>query len=235
MTAMRRYGRQPARPVQRSMGGILDIFGGGSDSQCLDDANARVAPLDAQIANLNATWQPSGFYSPAQMDTIIGEVYALLRGASETVGKAPAGGEDAQNVRRQAVADVQRWILKGMDFVTAKNAAINQGIAIVDAPGLKRWVISAMMAASSSLVAAYTLECNVPWVISAILAYQGIFNRVAGVVKQIVGVVVSAGDMILHLPDTVSDIYPYLKWGAAAAIGIWVFMEMRKRSANNRW
>lgn len=217
------------------MGGLLDIFGGGNDTQCLDDANARVAPLDAKIANLDATWQPSGFYSPAQINTIIGEVYALLRGASATVGNAPAGGVDAQNVRKQAIADVQRWILKGMDFVTAKNAAINQNIAIVDAPGLKRWVISSMMAASASLVAAYTLECNVPWVISAILAYQSLFDKAAGVVKQIVGVVVSAGDMILHLPDTVSDIYPYLKWGAAAAIGIWIFMELRKRSASGWW
>jgi len=44
------------------------------------------------------------------------------------------------------------------------------------------------------------------------------------------GPIEATGDAILHLPDTVSDVYPYLKWGLLAGVALFAYIELRKHT-----
>jgi len=83
----------------------------------------------------------------------------------------------------------------------ASRAALRPCPGCSRAPGLKRWVLNTMSAASSAHTTAYAQECAVSGLASAIIAYQQVFDKAARVFKQIVGVVVAAGDAVLHLRE----------------------------------
>lgn len=232
--ALRRYGTKAAfaagaRHLARKPRHAL----GDDATDCVDEANSKTAPLDATILDMAKNWNPSGFYSPDQMQALIAQAQVIEKAARAHLTSASAVA--TQDARSGTIADAFDKLdasgSRSLDFIQAMNTAKTQGIKIVDAPGLRKWVLDTMSAASNAHVVAYTMECITPSVVTAIIAYQEAFDKAASVVKKVVGVVVSAGDAILHLPDTVADIYPYVKWGLLVGAGIWVFMELRKRAA----
>ncbi len=198
------------------------------ESVCLNEANAKVASLDAQTQDLARTWRPTGFYSPQQIDTIVAEGYRLGSRANDAVRAAPLSTSDAQTSKAIAVKDVQRKIAEGQKYVQAAAEARAKGIAVVSAPGLHAWMIGMMTATSQSLVTAAVLDCNMPWLASMIILFQGLFNIAASVVKKIVGVAVKVGETVLNVAGDLPQIWTVVKWGGLAAVGLAVAIKLGK-------
>ena len=123
-----------------------------------------------------------------------------------------------------------------MDFVTAANTAKNQGIKIVDAPTLKRWVLEAMRSSSSAFATAYTYECVVSdfQKLAISLSWmRDLFDKAVAFIKKILGVAYDAAKAILHVAGDVADFagsaVKYAKWGLLAGVGVWAFLEIKKR------
>jgi hypothetical protein len=206
----------------------------GEQTICAAEGQTKTAELDKKVSDLDRTWHPSGYYSPEQMLAIVDEVYKLGREATARLDKAPRSTGDASIWIRNQLNDTRERIWgKGLAFTTAANTAKTQGIKIVDAPGLKDWVRSAMLSASSAFATAYTYECVVTdfQKLAISLSWmRDLFDKAIAFIKKIVGVVIAVGAAILHIPEAVGGAISYLKWGAVAGVGIWVFLELRKRT-----
>jgi 2-C-methyl-D-erythritol 4-phosphate cytidylyltransferase len=109
------------------------------------------------------------------------------------------------------------------------------GLVVVAHPrGAEGSFRSALGDVSFAHTIAYVQVCAMPGLASAIIAYQKVFDSVANAIKAIVGVAIDVvkalGSTILHLPDTLSTAFTYLKWAAIIGGGVWAFLEIKKRS-----
>lgn len=196
---------------------------------CLNEANAAVAPLDAKVMDLAKNWNPSGFYAPADLQKIVVETMSLVRRGSDTVAAAPLSTSDARSQIQQALTKLSQQGQRSMVYVKALQDATASGANIINAAGLKTWVLDTMQAVSSALVTAGVMECHMPWLATAIIAFQGYFDVLAAVVKRVVGVVLKLGDNVLKVADHAGDILTFLKWAVIIGGGAWGVMEIRRR------
>ncbi len=193
-----------------------------SEVACLNQANARpdVQALDARVASMARTWNPTGFFTPDELTQIVIENNKLMRSAADIVRAAPLSTSDAQFSRNQALDTIQQKTLQSLNYNNAVIEARGKGIRSINAPGVKQWVISSMNAASQAIVTAGVLECNMSWLASAIIAFQKVFDAVAAIIKRIVGVIVKLGEVALDVveetPRLVKTLWTLAKWGGIA-------------------
>jgi hypothetical protein len=216
------------RTSRRGMSGLTDPIVDVSTwlkDGCLDQANAATAALDQRTQNLAATWHPTGFYSPADVQQIVSETLSLVNSGTNAISTAPNSTDDAESQRDQAQAKLSQQGQRSMVYVEALRNAAATGATVLNAAGLKTWVLDSMQAVSSALVTAAVMECNMPWLASAIIAFQGYFDALASVVMRVVGVIVKVGDNVLDVADNVGTLFTVLKWGALIAGGAWLAMQ----------
>jgi hypothetical protein len=201
--------------------------------QCLDEANAKVAGLDARTSELAKTWKPTGFYTPDQIGTIISETLKITSAATSTLATAPLSTNDAKAMKSQAIMDVQKKAQQSLNYTAAAVKARENGSNVVDAPGLKQWVLSTMNAASSALVTASVLECQMTWLANAIIKFQTIFDAAASVIKRVAGIVIKLGQVAVKAVeegiDLVGMLLPVAKWGAVAFAVAFVVKKIKDR------
>jgi uncharacterized protein YukE len=225
------------RRSARGLSGFVDDIGSTIsglidpkiNSQCLDQANAQVAELDARILDLASTWHPTGFYAPADVQKLIAQTMALLSSATDTVGKAPRSTSDSEAQIQQALDTLFQHGQRELVYTQALQDAARSGATVINAAGLKDWVLDSMQAASSALVTASVMECNMPWLADAILALAPLFDALASVAKRVVDAAVGIGTTILKIADDLPQIWTVVKWGAVIAAALWGYSEMRKR------
>lgn len=215
-----RIGRR-SRPALS--GGLFDWLPVPND--CLDQANAATAGLDQRTQSLAATWHPTGFYSPADVQQIVSETLSLVNSGTNALATAPNSTSDASSQKDQAQAKLAQQGQRSMVYVDALRNAAATGATVLNAAGLKTWVLDSMQAVSSALVTASVMDCNMPWLASAIITFQGYFDTLASIATRIVGIVVKVGDNVLDVADNVGTLFTVLKWGALIAGGAWLAME----------
>jgi hypothetical protein len=184
---------------------------------CVEQANAQTAQLDAKTSDLGRNWNPTGFYRAADILTIVNQVNAMIHAAQSAVDKASNEPTGIQSDLRQASDDLFRAAANTLNYTRAAQAASQASRTVVNAPGLKTWVINAMNACSNAMMVAMVSSCTTPWWVSALSSFQGVFDTVWTVVKRIGGVVVAIGDTILKVAEDLPQIYTYLKYAAYAA------------------
>lgn len=231
--ARRRARRQP----QRGLSGIFDDLiavmnpGPSPEQQCLDQANQVSAPLDAKIDDLSKTWNPTGFYTSSDIRSLVGATMAVVAQGQAAIDQAAQEPTASQSSIIRATDDLARAGSRSLDYLQAANAADQQGIAAINAAGLKRWVTDTLASASSALVTAQTIGCIRPWWVSALAAFQAAFDIAWSVAKRIVGVVLAVGKTALKVAEDLEQIYDILKWGAIAYGAYWLWTEMKVRKA----
>lgn len=163
---------------------------------CIDAANgsATVSAIDAKLLNLAATWNPTGVFKPADVNTIVQAVIAQMMGAKTVVLVAPASTSDQLDVRMQAVDDIDKMYADGARFSQAATTATASN-GVVNAPDLKDYVIRGLQAASNAYVTASVLSCNVSWLQSV----DDGLNAVGAILMQIGGVVASAVQTVVDV------------------------------------
>jgi hypothetical protein len=176
--------------------------------------SAAVKALDTKADDLNQNWNPTGYYTADQMRQIVGATMNLVNQYHNSVMTARArhninelaDAEDTFNdIGRQAVDYTQTW-----------QKAQASG-AVVNAPGLKYWVVNSTRAMNKGMRAVEIASCTEPWWFGALATYTAMFDALAGVLKSIVGVLVKAGDIVLDAVETTFKLWPVLKWGAVSA------------------
>ena len=161
-----RYRRRQTRPA-RAMGDFWDwLFASPVDllpdptiQDCLAQANAATAPLDAKIDDLAKTWTPTGFYTTDEVRSLIGQTMTMIRGAQTVLDQAMETPSASHDSVIRATDDLARAGKKSLDYLAAANEADQAGFRTINALGLKDWVLSAMGAASSAISTAAAISC----------------------------------------------------------------------------
>lgn len=230
---------KPPRVVRRrvprnGLSGILDVIdvitgstGTGAGNPCLDQANAAVAPFDAKIDDLVKNWQPTGFYTTDDIRTLVSQALATVQQGQAVINQAAAEPNASQDSVMRATDDLARAGSRSLDYLQAATEADQQGIRVVNAPGLKRWVTDTMAAASSAMVTASVIGCITPWWVGALAAFQRTFDKAWTVIKAVVGAVIAIGETVLKVANDLPDLYGVLKWVGLALGAVWVY-ENRK-------
>lgn len=221
-----------ARPVRArkksALAGISDLLEQFETKGCRDQATQTAAPLSQRISSLKSSWTTTGFYTPEQVLAILQEGYKIGSAANDSVRAAPLSVDDARRVKDQALKGVWDKIAAGDKYKVAAAEAMKAGAKIVSAPGLRDWFIDMLDAARFSLIQAAYLECQMPWLATAVIKFQGLFNVAAGVVTKIVGVVAKVGETVIDVVGDLPQIWTVVKWGGLAAIGVAVALKLRQ-------
>src|SRR5690606_20610845 len=142
--------------------------------------------------------------------------YAFLKEASASIDGSIQRG--APQAARDLLTDRLWKIYKKMDesraFTTAINEAQAKQIRVIESPGFKRWVIESMTAASNGFTAVAYFECIKPFVVSLTLKALALCTSIAAIARTVVNATVAVGEAVLAIPDTVSKLWTYTKWGA---------------------
>jgi hypothetical protein len=230
-SAVRRYRKRPPQLsgwLEDIVSGLVGVPGvlvssGPSTNQCIAQANAEMAPFEAKIDDLIKTWNPTGTYTAQDIRDIVSATMMVIQQGQAAIDRARLEPNASQDSVMRATDDLARAGGRSLDFLQAARDADAGAVAVIEAPGLKRWVTDSMGTASSAMVTASVIGCITPWWVGALSAFQGAFDVGYGVAKRIVGVVIAAGETVLKVADDLPELYDILKWGALAAAGYYVW------------
>jgi hypothetical protein len=195
------------------------------EMSCLTDANmsSAVSALDAQTLNLAKTWNPTGFYSAADVNKLYTTVSTLIAQARIPLATAPFTTSDSDMVVKQAGHDLDRALTKGQAYLDAMQQAQARGLATIDAPGMKMWVLNSLNAVSSAYVTVAALQCRKTWLDTA----AGWIASAIAAIKSVIGVILKAGELALKVAgdtlDFVAMVSKYLPWAALGVAAYWVY------------
>lgn len=230
MTYMTRGRRHVVPPRRGALGGIADLFTKSEESVCLDRANAAVAPMDAKIDDLVRNWNPTGFFLSSEIRELVIATMRAVSQAQDLVNRAAAEPNASQESVMRASNDLGRAGQRSLVYLDSAKAADQQGLRLVNAPGIKRWVTDTLATCSSAVVTASVIGCLRPWWVSALAAFQSAFDVVFGVAKRVVGAVLAIGETALKVVSDLPDLYGILKWMALAGVGYWGYTQIRGRA-----
>lgn len=196
-------------------------------SNCLAEANASsaVKTIDDKTMDLAKNWQPTGFYTVAEVSSIVTSILASTAQARVSLANAPNTTSDAEQVIKQAHAYLDRNVERAKVYQDAMAKAQAAGATAIDAPGLKDWVIKSMVNISHAFTTTAILACYSNWLYTAANVVTSIWTTA----KRIAGIAIKVGDTVLKAADDVLDLYPIIKWGALGVGAFFVLRELRRR------
>lgn len=204
---------------------------------CDAAGHSAQAYYDQQLQTVTSTWkQTDGFYYVQDMLDIVSKGLTfqqagqkLLDQLSSTYGEF--GQDSLKQARDQAQNDLFDVGKNALDFLNAAHAAQSSGATVVDAQGLKEWVIDAISAAGyAAFVAAY-VQCAMPTGAALIIAAAAFFDAAGkaflAVIVKSAKVVYNAANIVykttvatLDLAATVVKYAPYIA-GAYGLAWLW--------------
>jgi hypothetical protein len=202
---------------------IAKVEGGSPEGQCVDAANQALAPFDAKIDDIAKNWNPTGFYTSADIRNIVGQTLAVVRQSQAAVNAAAAEPNASQDSVMRASSDLGRKGQASLDYLQAANDADAQGLRVINAPGFKRWITDTLAVASSGMVTASVIGCITPWWVGALAAFQSVFDPLYALLKQFVGAVIAIGETALKVAAGLPEAADLILWGglAVGAYYIW--------------
>jgi hypothetical protein len=175
-----------------------------ADDDCLEEASAKVASLDAKIMNLAKNWNPTGFYKAEDLLRMVNENFRAMTVAADLARAAPLSTSDAKDVIKQATSLIQSKFADAERFVKTAHEAQKTG-KLVEAPDFKKWVLGSMQAQQSAILTAAVLECNMPWLASAIIAYMSVLDPIIDFIRSVAGEIKAVGAAVLAVPGQIAD------------------------------
>jgi hypothetical protein len=229
--AIRRYGRR--KPSGLS-GFVEDIFesirGKTEEGACVDQANQAVAPMDAKIDDLVKNWNPTGFYTSQEIRDLVSSTMRVVQQAHAALDQAAAEPNAMQERVMSSANDLARAGGRSLDYLDAARTADEQGLRLVNAVGLKRWVTDTLATSSSAVVTASVIGCLRPWWVGAMAVFQSVFDVAWALAKRTIGAVIAIGETALKVAGDLPELYDILKWGAIAFGAYWAYLEITRRS-----
>lgn len=234
-TVHRRYQRRKPRSLGGFLDDLLEATTGKSEQQrCIDQANQDTAPFDAKIDDLVRNWNPTGFYTSQDVRDLIGSTMRTVQQAHATLDRAAAEPNASQASVMRAANDLSRAGGRSIAYLDAAREADQQGLRVLNAPGLKRWVTDTLAASSSAVVTAAVIGCITPWWVGALAAFQGAFDATFGLAKRLVGAVLAIGETALKVAGDLPALYDILKWGLLAGGIYWGWIQLQNLRQSGR-
>lgn len=211
--------------IRQNNGNIFDAI---KDKQCKEAAARASAGLDAYVADLSRNWMPTGFYTNADLEKVLNATFSVLQSAGNAL--------DAMNPPTEASRSLRGAITsrygEALPYVQAMNEAKAKGIRVVDAPGVKRWVIKAMNEAALAHEHVAYVACHAHWAVTLGVTLMTVTMAAAGVIRTVVGVswevIKTTGELALKVPDLVGDLYTYGSWALVLGAGWWLWNQRKK-------
>jgi hypothetical protein len=208
-----------------------DLVNPFSVQSCLDKGNSESSSLDAQIADKDRNWNPTGYYTQKQITDIVTATSQMLSSCADQVRAAPNSTGDAEVSRNIAIKDVQRKMQEGLHYTQGAYSNQIKGMTINDVPGLKRWVIQSMLVCSNTVVTASLLWCETPTLAAVILVIGAAIEAAWSVIRAILGVaydiVLAAGKAVGKIGDLLPAVVTYAIYGGAALALYWLYRQVR--------
>ncbi len=211
----------------------LTSLGASDEITCLNQANSssQVKSIDTLITNLGRNWNPTGYYRPADLQSLIDQLATEAEAAGSALAEAPLSTSDAAEAKRQAFEDIGRkFVDQSQAYKQAIAAAKARGSNVIDAPGLKDWVIRSMRAISDAYVVATVLQCRQSWVTKwldrayrAMAAIGAVAARILGVSASLAVNAVKAAESAVGIAGVIVRYAPYAALGLGAYILINAF------------
>lgn len=241
-TNRRRYrGRQ--RPPRPALSGVLDLFDkfdffqalpGGHDralERCSnsDELVSTRDGMDAQIASISASWNPTGFYTAADIKRAIDIVFSQAGPVGSAALEVAGGVRGQADEITPAHNAFSRAIQDGNVFTQAKFDAESQGIRVIEAPGLKPWVLDVMQKIRDLAVAVSVSDCAAASGIQFMVMSARVLVAIGDVVKQIVGTVIEVGEKVLKAVGGIGQLLGFVMTHlpAIAVIGGGAYLLLR--------
>lgn len=221
------------RTSRRSLGALGDDA--SEQIACIDRANAssKVAAIDAEILKLAGTWKPTGYYRPSDVQTLLDKLADEAAAAGDALAKAPRSTGDADSMIRSAFDDLgTKYKDRSRAYERAVAEAAAKGAGVINAPGLKDWVIASMRAISDAYVTATVLQCRLSWLESFLDRGYKAMVAIGALAARILGVVWKFGEAVVDAVDTTGDILAFIiKYGPYAAVGLggYILYNMAKK------
>lgn len=228
-----------------AMGDFLDfLLGGGTPSsaiantlknmkpnyedqlKCIGDANAATAALDAKWYDIAQNWNPTGNFKPSDMSAMLNATFKLLSDAQVAVMFAPHTTADAGEQISQALGDLNTKMKEAAPYQEGVTNAQASGADVINAPGFKDWVTSAMVVASGAYAVRAVMECNVSW----LQKVSDAIDAVKAIVMRVVDVAITGAETVLDVVDDAFSAYKYIKWIALGGAALWLVLELKKKS-----
>lgn len=206
-------------PTGVDVDALTETIAQQKEVSCVINANQSpaVADIDAKTTDLAKNWNPTGYFTPDEVDTIVEQIRHADATAAAQVILAPKSTSDADQAVKQALAYLTRNDTRGQVYTDAANQARQQGVRAVYAPGLKAWVTNSLVNISQAYATMAALSCQVTWLDAAAAAITTVWNAV----KAIGGVVLGAGEAAIKAVEGIAAILPYVPW-VLLAIGVLV-------------
>lgn len=203
---------------------------------CADLLRTSTAKFDAETRDLAKNWRPSGRFTVPDLERVINATHMTLRHGGAAVEQAIASGypPEIRNQLRSVWNRIQTRFGDSLPFVYALNEARSKSIRVVDAPGLKNWVLQSMVAVSVGMGAVAYYACDKPAIVAAFQTFMVYFDRTIAVVKTIANATIAAGESLLKIPDTLGTLWTVTKWGTLAALAYYVLKPKQPNPARRR-
>lgn len=202
---------------------------------CLNKANAspQVVAIDNLVTNLAKTWNPTGYYRPADVQSLLDMLATEAESAGAALASAPMSTGDAQQAKDMAFDDMlRRYKDRSQAYVKAIADAKASGATAINAPALKDWVIASMRSISDAYVTATVLQCRYSWAEKWLdRAYKGM-AAIGAVAARILGVAVKVGESVVNAIDNAGKIAAVIiKYAPFAAVGLggYILYKMAKK------
>jgi ribosomal protein L17 len=193
---------------------------------CLNKANAssQVMAIDNIVTNLAKNWHPTGYYRPAEVQTLLDMFATEAEQAGIALRDAPLSTSDARELKAQAFKDVvRRYLDQSQAYRQALKTAKTAGSNAIDAPGLKNWVIGSMRSISDAYLTATVLHCRQSWLekwldraYRGMAAIGGVAFRILGVAANLAINVVEAAEKAIGIAGVIIKYAPYVGAGLGA-------------------
>lgn len=182
--------------------------------RCINEANAspQIAQIDAQTLDLAKNWQPTGFYTPSEMEGMINQITQASATARFALTTASYSTSDAGTMINQAKAYLDRNDDRAQVYRDGVSRAKSTGTAVINAPGFKDWILKSLVNISQAYVTVYALDCRTTWL-------DTVGNVAAAIVsgaKRIGGVVAQAGQTVLQVTEALFS--TKMKWAVVALV-----------------
>lgn len=205
-------------------------IGLGDDGElgCLNKANnsPQVMAIDNMVDNLGKNWNPTGFFRPTDIQTLLDSFAAEAEEAGKALASAPNSTSDAESVKREAFNDMlRRYRDRSQAYVKAVAEARAAGASVVNAPALKSWVIASMRSISDAYVTATVLACRQTWIERWLDRAYRAMVKIGELAFRMIGVVVKVGESVIDAVDTAGDIAAFaIKYAPYAAAGLGAYL-----------
>lgn len=195
-------------------------------------SSGAVAQLQASITDISKNWQPQGYYTIDEMNSVLTLVQMQLLPALAALSTAPMTTSDAQSLVLDYTQKIKRdladpsYPYSGVaptlkTFTDGVAQAKLQGANVINAPGLKRWVLQSLMDVAGAYLTVGVLQCNATFLNDL----WGAFTAIGEFVKKIGSLVVGAAEAVFAIPDTVSTIWKVAKYAAIGGAAYYIWKE----------